>query len=76
MPCLEVIIAHRFTCGERKISYSIKKSQNIMKVVVVTFKNRGWEVAKQLYNFLAVLEPESLATLLLKRKMCKFSPMV
>ena len=25
---------HRFTCGERKICLNIKKSQNIMKVVV------------------------------------------
>ena len=26
--------AHRFTCGERKVCQNIKKSQNIMKVVV------------------------------------------
>ena len=27
-------MSHRFICGERKISWNIKKSQNIMKVVV------------------------------------------
>ena len=38
MPCLKVIIAYRFTCGERKICRNIKKSQNIMKVVVGVYK--------------------------------------
>ena len=31
---LSVIIAHHFTCSEKKICYNIKESQNIMKVVV------------------------------------------
>ena len=31
VPCLKVIIAHCFTCGEKKIWENIKKSQNIMK---------------------------------------------
>ena len=34
MLCLKVIIAHRFTCGERKICQNIKESQNIMKIIV------------------------------------------
>ena len=34
IPCLQVIIVHRFTCGERKIWLNIKKSQNIMQVIV------------------------------------------
>ena len=37
IPCLQVIITYRFTCGERKICQNIKKSQNIMKVVVGLF---------------------------------------
>ena len=35
MPCLLLIIMIRFTCGERKISWNIKKSQNIMAKIVV-----------------------------------------
>ena len=34
IPCLEVIIAHRFTCGDRKICKTSKKTQNIMKMIV------------------------------------------
>ena len=34
MSCLQLIIAHRFTCGERKIWQNIEKSQNIMKLIV------------------------------------------
>ena len=35
MPCLQVIIANHFTCGERNIWQKIKKSQNIIKMIVV-----------------------------------------
>ena len=33
IPCLQVIIAHRLTCGETTIWYNIKMSQNVMKVI-------------------------------------------
>ena len=33
IPCLQVIIANRFTCGERKIWQNIEKSQNVMKLI-------------------------------------------
>ena len=29
-----MIIAHRFTCGERKFWQNIKKTQNVMKMIV------------------------------------------
>ena len=34
MPCLLLVITLRFTCGEKKIWYNIKVSQNIMKMIV------------------------------------------
>ena len=34
IPCLLLIITLRFTCGERKIWSNIKKSQNIMTMIV------------------------------------------
>ena len=36
IPCLLVIIAHRFTCGKKKKKKKklVKKSQNIMKMIV------------------------------------------
>ena len=33
VPCLLLIIACRFTCGESKIWEKIKKSQNITKMI-------------------------------------------
>ena len=36
MPCLQVIIAHCFPCGDRKICENIKKSRNIMKMIAAT----------------------------------------
>ena len=35
--------------------------------LLATFENWGWEVAKQFLNFLAIFEPEPLATQLLKK---------
>ena len=35
IPCLLIIIMLRFTCGERKICSIMKKSQNIMNMIVV-----------------------------------------
>ena len=32
MPCLSVIIAHRFACGKKNTWQSMEKSQNIMKM--------------------------------------------
>ena len=34
MPYLLIIITLRFTCGEKKIWYSIQNSQHVMSVVV------------------------------------------
>ena len=36
---VKVIIAHLFTCGEKKIWQNIKKFQNIMKLVVINGSN-------------------------------------
>ena len=33
MPCLEVTIAHGFTCSENKIWENIKKPQDIMQMI-------------------------------------------
>ena len=37
MPCLLLIMVLRLTCGEKNIWQTIKKSQNIMTVIVVPF---------------------------------------
>ena len=37
IPCFLLIIAFRFTCGERKIWQNIKKSQNITKLLSTKF---------------------------------------
>ena len=34
-------IAHRFTCGERKIWKNIQKSQNIMKMIVSLYSKNA-----------------------------------
>ena len=34
IPCLYVIVTYRFTCGERKIWWNIRKSQNVMKMIL------------------------------------------
>ena len=52
IPCLLLIIKLRYTCGEMKIWYqivsikSIKKSQNIMSMIVKTLLIR-WEKLHQ-----------------------------
>ena len=50
MPCVQVILTHRFTCGERKIWKNINKSQNIMKMIVgaeiLNFNVRQFSVMK------------------------------
>ena len=40
IPCLLVIITLRFTCGEKKNWQSIKKSQNVMSMIVPTQNNQ------------------------------------
>ena len=44
MSCLLLTITLRFTCDERKISSTIKKSQNIMNMIV------GWKFGKGVQN--------------------------
>ena len=34
-------MAHRFTCGEKKIWQNIEKSQNIMKLIVAMYQEIG-----------------------------------
>ena len=36
MHCLLLIIELDFTCGEMKLCYNIKKSQNIMKMIIIS----------------------------------------
>ena len=38
------MIAHRFTCGERKILSNIEKSQDIMKVIVGLIPEKSSEI--------------------------------
>ena len=41
------------------VAYPLNESKPQLQA---TFKNWGWEASKQLLNFLAVFEPEPLAT--------------
>ena len=45
-----LIITFRFTCGERKMSSTIKKSQNIMNMIAV-FKHLFSALRKVLQSF-------------------------
>ena len=54
MPCLLLIIILLFTWGERKIRSNIKKSQNIMTMILFKGRSKHW-------NFYALIKTDLIS---------------